>query len=77
MEDKRSEVFLGDKFIDDIMNIFLWLQGKKVYAMALLLALYAISGYLTHNLDLNTAMGLLWGSGVMGAFRSTLSKLES
>jgi hypothetical protein len=70
------KAFLLDEYIEDVMKFTEFLQGKKTYIMALLLAVYALSGYFTGNLTGEQTLQLLWGSGVLGSLKSALTKLE-
>lgn len=50
-----------------------YLKGKKVYILAACAVAYAIGGLATGHLDLQTAITILYSSGVMGAFRGAIA----
>lgn len=49
------------------------MSGYKTYILAILGALYAISGFFTGHLDANTAIELLLGSGGLATLRHGIS----
>lgn len=50
-----------------------FLRGKKTYLMSGALALYALLGYLTGQIDAGRAFELLAQSGALSALRAGLS----
>lgn len=59
--------------IKEIKN---WLSGKKTYILTGLLAIYAISGYLTGHISGTDTLKLLWDSGVVSTLRAAVAKLS-
>jgi hypothetical protein len=52
-----------------------FLKGKKTYLLALALFAYAIGGYFSGHLDIQTSLGLIYSSGVIGSLRAAISKI--
>lgn len=50
------------------------INGYKTYIVAALTALYAISGFLTGNVDANTAMQFLTAAAGMATIRHGVAK---
>ena len=55
-------------------KLLTFLQGKKTYILTALGLIYALSGYLTGNLDAQTALALVYSSGVISTLRAAISK---
>lgn len=49
------------------------INGKKTYILAVLLAIYAISGWLLGKMSGTDALGLLWSSGVIASIRMAIT----
>lgn len=49
-------------------------DGYKTYIIAACTLLYALMGFITGNLDANTAIQLVLGSGAIATLRHAISK---
>lgn len=58
------------------MQLITWLQGKKTYLLAIALLAYTIGGYFTGHLDQQTALELLFSSGVISSLRAAITKVQ-
>lgn len=61
-------------WLEYIENMITFLQGKKSYLLALALFAYAFGGYVTGHMNLQEAVGLIWGSGVVASLRAAIDK---
>lgn len=53
-----------------------FLKGKKTYLLAAALLAYTIGGYFSGHLDAQTALGLLFSSGVISSIRAAIAKVS-
>jgi hypothetical protein len=53
------------------------LSGKKTYILAAAGLIYAVAGYFSGHLDSQTALGLLWSSGIVTTVRNAIANVEA